>query len=185
MPVQSWRWSQHVSETLVSTYKSTRRFNPEDQHRHLQRRENLRSVRSYRRTVFHLTFCRAPPIADWLILTSNRTKHAGIQSPRTEPATDIRAHGGVLFQRTHEASPVDWHMSGYLLRSKAVCHSTHRRQELTHTFPCLRVYKVVSLMWLSSTDVSVMRAHRENVTVFRYSQILGFEDTSILACTFC
>jgi hypothetical protein len=31
------------SETLVSTYKSTRRYNPEDQHRHLRRRENLKS----------------------------------------------------------------------------------------------------------------------------------------------
>jgi hypothetical protein len=31
------------SETLASTDKSTRRYNPEDQHRHLHRRENLRS----------------------------------------------------------------------------------------------------------------------------------------------
>jgi hypothetical protein len=32
---------QCFSETLVSTYKSTRRYNPEDQHLH--RRENLKS----------------------------------------------------------------------------------------------------------------------------------------------
>jgi hypothetical protein len=31
------------SETLVSTFKSTWHYNPEDQHRHLHRRENLRS----------------------------------------------------------------------------------------------------------------------------------------------
>jgi hypothetical protein len=31
------------SETLVSTYKSTRRYNPGDQHRHFYRRENLKS----------------------------------------------------------------------------------------------------------------------------------------------
>jgi len=31
-----------LSETLVSTYESTRRHNPEE-HRHLYRRENLRS----------------------------------------------------------------------------------------------------------------------------------------------
>jgi hypothetical protein len=31
------------SETLLSTYKSTRRYNPKDQHRHLHRRENLKS----------------------------------------------------------------------------------------------------------------------------------------------
>jgi hypothetical protein len=31
------------SATLVSTDKSTRRYNPEDQHRHLHRRENLKS----------------------------------------------------------------------------------------------------------------------------------------------
>jgi hypothetical protein len=30
------------SETLVSTYKSTRRYYPEDQHRHLHRSENLK-----------------------------------------------------------------------------------------------------------------------------------------------
>jgi hypothetical protein len=30
-------------ETLVSTYKSTRRSNPKDQHRNLHRRENLKS----------------------------------------------------------------------------------------------------------------------------------------------
>jgi hypothetical protein len=35
------------SEMLVSTYKSTRRHNPEDQHRHLHRRENLK---------FHIEF---------------------------------------------------------------------------------------------------------------------------------
>jgi hypothetical protein len=29
------------SETMISTYKSTRRHNPEEQHRHLHRRENL------------------------------------------------------------------------------------------------------------------------------------------------
>lgn len=29
-------------ETLVSTYKSTRRYNPEDQRRHLHCRENLK-----------------------------------------------------------------------------------------------------------------------------------------------
>jgi hypothetical protein len=33
----------YSSETLVSTYKSTRRCNPEDQHRHLHRRDNLKS----------------------------------------------------------------------------------------------------------------------------------------------
>jgi hypothetical protein len=31
------------SETLLSTCKSTRRYNPEDQHRILHRRENLNS----------------------------------------------------------------------------------------------------------------------------------------------
>jgi hypothetical protein len=31
------------SETLLSTYESTRRHNPEEQHRHPHRRENLRS----------------------------------------------------------------------------------------------------------------------------------------------
>jgi hypothetical protein len=31
------------SETLVSTYKTTQRFYPEDQHRHIHRRENLKS----------------------------------------------------------------------------------------------------------------------------------------------
>jgi hypothetical protein len=31
------------SEILVSTYESTRRYNPAKQHRHLHRRENLRS----------------------------------------------------------------------------------------------------------------------------------------------
>jgi hypothetical protein len=31
------------SEMLVSTYESARRHNPEDQHRHSHRRENLRS----------------------------------------------------------------------------------------------------------------------------------------------
>jgi hypothetical protein len=31
------------SETSVSTYKSTRRHDPEDQQRHLPRRDNLRS----------------------------------------------------------------------------------------------------------------------------------------------
>jgi hypothetical protein len=31
------------SEMLVSAYKSTRRHNPEEQHRHLYRRENLKS----------------------------------------------------------------------------------------------------------------------------------------------
>jgi hypothetical protein len=31
------------SETSVSTYKSTRRFDPEDKHRHLHHRKNLRS----------------------------------------------------------------------------------------------------------------------------------------------
>jgi hypothetical protein len=30
-------------ETVVSTYKSTRPYNPEDQHRHLYSRENLKS----------------------------------------------------------------------------------------------------------------------------------------------
>jgi hypothetical protein len=30
-------------DTLVSTHKSTRRYNSEDQHRHLHRRENLKS----------------------------------------------------------------------------------------------------------------------------------------------
>jgi hypothetical protein len=29
------------SKTLISTYKSTRRYNPEDQHRHPHRRENV------------------------------------------------------------------------------------------------------------------------------------------------
>jgi hypothetical protein len=31
-----------TSEMLVSSYKSTRRYNLEDQHRHLQRYENLK-----------------------------------------------------------------------------------------------------------------------------------------------
>jgi hypothetical protein len=36
------------SETLVSTYKSTQRYNSEDQHRHVRRRENLKSqISSY------------------------------------------------------------------------------------------------------------------------------------------
>jgi hypothetical protein len=34
------------SETLVSAYKTTRRYNPEDRHRHLHRRENLKSDKS-------------------------------------------------------------------------------------------------------------------------------------------
>jgi hypothetical protein len=29
--------------TMVCTYKSTWRYNPEDQHRHIHRRENLKS----------------------------------------------------------------------------------------------------------------------------------------------
>jgi hypothetical protein len=33
-------------ETLVSTYKSTWRYNPEDKYRHLHRRENLESPTS-------------------------------------------------------------------------------------------------------------------------------------------
>jgi hypothetical protein len=33
----------YFSETLVSTYKCTRRYNPEDQHRQLHRREKLKS----------------------------------------------------------------------------------------------------------------------------------------------
>jgi hypothetical protein len=32
-----------ITETLVSTHKSTRRYNPEEQHRHLHRPENLKS----------------------------------------------------------------------------------------------------------------------------------------------
>jgi hypothetical protein len=32
-----------ASETLVPTYESTRRYNPEDQHQYLHRRENLKS----------------------------------------------------------------------------------------------------------------------------------------------
>jgi hypothetical protein len=32
------------SETLISTYKSTRRYNPEDQHRHLHRREDISKI---------------------------------------------------------------------------------------------------------------------------------------------
>jgi hypothetical protein len=31
------------TETLISTHKSTRRYNSEDQHQHLYRRENLKS----------------------------------------------------------------------------------------------------------------------------------------------
>jgi hypothetical protein len=31
-------------KTLVSNYKSTRHYNPKDQHRHLHRRENLTSL---------------------------------------------------------------------------------------------------------------------------------------------
>jgi hypothetical protein len=31
------------SETLVSTYKSTRRYNPKDQYQHIHCRENLKS----------------------------------------------------------------------------------------------------------------------------------------------
>jgi hypothetical protein len=33
----------YSSETLVSTYNSVRRYNPEDRHRHLHHRENLKS----------------------------------------------------------------------------------------------------------------------------------------------
>jgi hypothetical protein len=33
----------YSSETLVNLYKSTRRYNPEDQHRQFHRCENLRS----------------------------------------------------------------------------------------------------------------------------------------------
>jgi hypothetical protein len=33
----------YFSETLVSTYKSTRYYNPEDQHRHMHCRKHLRS----------------------------------------------------------------------------------------------------------------------------------------------
>jgi hypothetical protein len=36
-----------LSETLVSTYKSTRLYYPEDQHRHLHRRENRKSHRKF------------------------------------------------------------------------------------------------------------------------------------------
>jgi hypothetical protein len=35
------------SETLVSTYKSKRRYNPEDQQQHLHRSENLKSHKKY------------------------------------------------------------------------------------------------------------------------------------------
>jgi hypothetical protein len=42
------------SETLASTYKLTRRYNPEDQRRHLHGRENLRSQKVIRST--HHTF---------------------------------------------------------------------------------------------------------------------------------
>jgi hypothetical protein len=34
-------------ETPITIYKSTRRYNPEDQHRHLYRRDNLRSHLGY------------------------------------------------------------------------------------------------------------------------------------------
>jgi hypothetical protein len=34
----------YFSETLVSTYKSTRNYNPEDQHQHLHRRQKNDTV---------------------------------------------------------------------------------------------------------------------------------------------
>jgi hypothetical protein len=37
-----YRFHLHLEETLVTTYKTTLRYNPEDQHRYLHRRENLR-----------------------------------------------------------------------------------------------------------------------------------------------
>jgi hypothetical protein len=40
------------SETLVSTYKSTRRYNPEDEYLHLHRRENLKSHLRPRCTIY-------------------------------------------------------------------------------------------------------------------------------------
>lgn len=39
-----WRCKQYVSKTLVCTYETTRRDNPE-QHGHPHRRENLKSYR--------------------------------------------------------------------------------------------------------------------------------------------
>jgi hypothetical protein len=39
----SWAEAVCSSETLVSTYKSTRRYSPEDQHRHLHFHQNLKS----------------------------------------------------------------------------------------------------------------------------------------------
>jgi hypothetical protein len=39
---QPWRWRQHSLEMLVCTYKSTRRYNPEDKLWHLYRRENAK-----------------------------------------------------------------------------------------------------------------------------------------------
>jgi hypothetical protein len=46
-----WVWAKAVkmetvcfSETLASTNESTRRQNPKEQHRHVHRRENLKSL---------------------------------------------------------------------------------------------------------------------------------------------
>jgi hypothetical protein len=42
-PLRSKMETVCFSETSVSTYKTARRHNPEEQHRHLHRRENLKS----------------------------------------------------------------------------------------------------------------------------------------------
>jgi hypothetical protein len=45
------------SETLVSIYKSTRRCNLEDQHWHLHRRENLKSIIKICNTILKSNIC--------------------------------------------------------------------------------------------------------------------------------
>jgi hypothetical protein len=46
-PVAWWSWEAvFSSETMITSYKSTRRHKSEDQHRHLHRRENVTSLAS-------------------------------------------------------------------------------------------------------------------------------------------
>jgi hypothetical protein len=45
------------SETLIPTYKSTRRYNPEDEHRHLHLCDNLRSLQIHCSMFFFLLLC--------------------------------------------------------------------------------------------------------------------------------
>jgi hypothetical protein len=63
-----------TSETLVSTNTSTRRYNPEDQHRHLHRRENLEShIRSCVRVFSPLNYIN---ISEDLLHKFDKRNHA-------------------------------------------------------------------------------------------------------------